>query len=153
MSQEQLAQTNRIVLAAQRETHSADAHDRLKRIAKRKFTTTFIFALAEFERSFGHLWGHGKPEGDLNEIEHVNRRLWEVVRQNILNNGNTQSRALQAELDLHAVSFRGYRMDLRGIEHENGNWSKVRTSPGMTCRCASPRPATRITNSRSCSTT
>lgn len=92
-----------------------DSHDRLKKIADKKFRTCFISALAEFENTFGlAIWGHNLPENQITDEQRTNRRRWEQVRKHILDKGNAQSRALSMEIDLHTVEFEGYRMDLGG---------------------------------------
>ena len=97
-----------------------DSKDRLKEISKKKFETCFIFCLAEFETTFGReLWGHGLQDNELTEAQLKNRDLWTKLRKDILNKGNTQRRALVAEIDLHNVEFEGYRMNLVG-DKENG---------------------------------
>jgi hypothetical protein len=88
-----------------------DSKDRLKKIVCKKMTTTFIFALSEFENVFGQeLWGHGLRDSELTSAQQANKKRWEQVRTNILNKGNTQARALEAEMDLHSVEFRGYQV-------------------------------------------
>lgn len=94
------------------------AHKRLKLIAQKKVTTCFIFALAEFEEIFGQIWGHGLVAEDRTEEQELMEKKWQEVRTRILNKGNTQSRALSAELDLHGIEFVGYRVKFEGV---NGN--------------------------------
>jgi len=92
-----------------------DSRERLKKIAAKKFRTCFISALAEFENTFGlEVWGHNLPEDSITTEQKANRLRWEQVRTNILNKGNTQSRALGMEMDLHLIEFEGYRMDFGG---------------------------------------
>lgn len=92
-----------------------DSRDRLKKIAHKKFRTCFIFALVEFENTFGlELWGHNLPENKLTPEQKANKIRWEQVRKNILDKGNTQSRALGMEIDLHNVEFEGYRINFGG---------------------------------------
>ncbi len=93
-----------------------DSRERLKGISNKKFRTCFIFAISEFERTFGLLWGHGLPEDKLDENHRANKILWDLVRKRILDKGNTQSRALGMEINLHRVKFEGYRID---FEREN----------------------------------
>lgn len=86
-----------------------DSSDRFKKIIRKKLTTCFIFSLSEFENVFGQeVWGHGLPEEGLTIKQKANKKRWEQVRKNILNKGNTQARALEAETDLHSVEFQGY---------------------------------------------
>ena len=90
-----------------------DSRERLKRTSARKFRTSFIFPISEFEMTFGlELWGHGLPDEKLTPIQKANRERWQQVRTNILNNGNTQLRAMEAEIDLHEIKFVGYQMDM-----------------------------------------
>lgn len=91
-----------------------DSKERLKKIAMKKFKTCFIAALAEFEDIFGHIWGHNLSEDQLTTEQKTNHEKWQQVRTNILNKGNTQARALVAEMDLHKVQFEGYKFFLRG---------------------------------------
>ena len=71
---------------------------------------------AEFEQTFGlNVWGHNLPYDQLTPDQKANRILWEHVRKSILDKGNTQSRALGMEIDLHRVEFEGYRMDCGGM--------------------------------------
>ncbi len=115
--QDALASAQRAGHRANEQEIQRESLERLKRIAQRKFRTTFIFPIAEFETVFGlGLWGHGLPDDQLTNEQRANRLRWEQVRTAILNNGNTQARALQAELDLHRVQFQGYRVSLRGGE-------------------------------------
>lgn len=86
---------------------------RLKGIAKKKFDTTMVFPISQFEVAFGHLWGHGLKLDELTKEQIVNRHKWEEIRQNIFNTGNQQMRNLFAELDLHDVIFHGYRYELK----------------------------------------
>jgi len=87
---------------------------RLKNIARKKFTTCFIFAISEFEKVFGkELWGHGLPEDELTTSQKANRKRWEQVRRDILDKGNTQLRAFELEMDLHNVEFIGYSMNFK----------------------------------------
>lgn len=96
-----------------------DSRDRLKKISCKKFRTCFIFALVEFENTFGFdLWGHNLPEDKITPEQKANRIRWDQVRKNILDKGNTQSRALGMEIDLHHVEFKGYRMNFGGISNE-----------------------------------
>jgi len=91
-----------------------DSKERLKKIAMKKFRTCFIAALSEFEDIFGYMWGHNLLENELTDEQKINREKWRIARTNILNKGNTQARALVAEMDLHKVEFEGYKMVLRG---------------------------------------
>lgn len=69
-----------------------------KNILTKRFQTTMIGALFEFEKAFGYLWGQDKNEESLteNELEFLDR--WDSVRNQILNNGNNQLRKAISDL-------------------------------------------------------
>ncbi len=85
---------------------------RLQRIIEKKMTTTFIGALARFETYFGQLWGHRRDRGELSEQELAWRELWEQCRTEVLNNGNNQLRAVEAELALYTVWWKRHQLNL-----------------------------------------
>lgn len=58
----------------------------------KKFQTTMIGSLAKFEKAFGYLWTK-----DNTNIEKF-QEIWEYTRNDILNNGNKQSRLAINEL-------------------------------------------------------
>jgi hypothetical protein len=72
--------------------------DTEKLILTKRFQTTMIGALFEFEKAFGYLWGHTKEEKDLtdNELDFLDK--WDNVRNQILNNGNNQLRKSISDL-------------------------------------------------------
>ena len=70
-----------------------------KSILTKRFQTTMIGALFEFEKVFGHLWGIHKNEDSLTEEELAFDDKWNWVRNQILNNGNSQLRKCLADLD------------------------------------------------------
>lgn len=95
---------------------------RLKNIAKKKFTTCFIFAISEFEKVFGQeLWGHGLPDLLLSDVQKANRIRWEQIRRDILDKGNGQLRGFESEINLHNLEFEGYSISFVGNKgDENG---------------------------------
>lgn len=74
-------------------------NDEHKEIVTKRFQTTMIGALYEFEKSFGYLWGQDKNPDFLTESEDSFRDRWEMVRNQILNNGNNQLRKCLTDLD------------------------------------------------------
>jgi hypothetical protein len=70
-----------------------------KELLAKRFQTTMIGSLFEFEKAFGYLWGHDKEEQDLTDAELDFLDKWDFVRNQILNNGNSQLR--KAIADLH----------------------------------------------------
>jgi hypothetical protein len=67
-------------------------NDIQKELLTKRFQTTMIGALFEFEKAFGYLWGYNKDFDSLNEKELQFNDIWEDVRNKILNNGNSQLR-------------------------------------------------------------
>src|SRR5688500_11193654 len=85
--------------------YAEESRKRLDSIISKKLPTTFIGALAAVEKSFGFLWGFGKKEHELTEEERELFAIWQNVRNEVLNNGNNQLRALRNELQNHNVSW------------------------------------------------
>tara|TARA_R110000824_G_scaffold388762_1_gene584460 strand:+ start:6035 stop:6430 length:396 start_codon:yes stop_codon:yes gene_type:complete len=86
---------------------------RLANIISTKIKTSFIGAISCCEEHFGFLWGHGKPEEELDENEIAMREIWENVRAQILDNGNTQLRASLNEVGNYSISWDRYHMELK----------------------------------------
>ncbi|NDC71828.1 MAG: hypothetical protein EBZ62_00035 [Sphingobacteriia bacterium] len=94
-----------------------------KEILTKRFQTTMIGSLYEFEKIFGYLWGHEKNEEDLtnSELEFLDR--WEETRNNILNNGNHQLRKAISDFDKSEgqtkYTYKFYKSQERDHKHEN----------------------------------
>ena len=76
----------------------------------KKFKTTMIGAIARYEAAFGELWGQDtdNPSEEQQEL----RRVWEEVRTDILNNGNSQLRAALEEIAQYTMSWDKYKTNL-----------------------------------------
>lgn len=61
--------------------------------------TTFIGAIAAFERKLGFLWGIDKPFDQKTENEKKWFDVWNAVRSEILDFGNHQMRSLLRKLE------------------------------------------------------
>ena len=70
-----------------------------KNVLTKRFQTTMIGALFEFEQNFGYLWGLDKDERELTDQQEKFRSLWEDTRNQILNNGNNQLRKCLSDLE------------------------------------------------------
>ena len=70
-----------------------DKQDLIYSIDKR-FQTTMIGSLAQFEKRFAHLW---EDERDPDKQNYYHN-LWQDVRDEVLNNGNHQARSAIKEL-------------------------------------------------------
>jgi len=84
-------------------------NERLKKIVSKKFDTTMIYPLSQFEAAFGHLWKHKVDKTKLTDEELMFRAKWEECRNNILNTGNQQKRNAMAEIDQYSVVWEGYK--------------------------------------------
>lgn len=75
----------------------------------KKFQTTMIGSLSNFEKLFGELWGFGKHPSELSssELEWYNK--WQAVRTEILNNGNNQLRACLDEMAQYTIKWDKYQ--------------------------------------------
>lgn len=91
---------------------------RLSNIVGTKIKTSFIGAISSCENNFGFLWGHGKPENELDEQELSMREIWENVRAEILDNGNSQLRATMNEMNNYTINWDRYHMDFPFQENE-----------------------------------
>jgi len=78
-------------------------------ILTKRFQTTMIGALYEFEQSFGYLWGQDKYYEDLTEQQKKFRDRWENTRNQILNNGNSQLRKCLNELSSNKQNTYSYK--------------------------------------------
>jgi hypothetical protein len=90
-----------------------------KAILSKRFQTTMIGALFEFEKTFGYLWGQNKNEEDLtdNELDFLDR--WDFVRNQILNNGNNQLRKAISDLDIAAGNILKYNYRFNNNKKED----------------------------------
>lgn len=86
---------------------------RLMRIIETKLKTTLIGSVSRFEGHFGRtLWGHGLPEEQLTEAQKQWREVWNQCRNEVLNNGNQQLRALEKEIINYDIEWLRYQNDL-----------------------------------------
>lgn len=108
-------------IAANAEKAAAGSRDRFGKSLTKKFKTTMIGALARFEERFGNIWGHGKDEGKMSQDEKDMLEAWNLVRTEILNNGNTQLRHALDELSRYRMTYEGYKMTLTVKPRETNN--------------------------------
>jgi hypothetical protein len=86
-----------------------DSKKRLQSIIETKIRTTFIGALDAFERTFGDLWGYDSDE-EPNKSQQSLKKLWQQVRNDILDLGNNQLRAAHLEIENHTIKWDRYNM-------------------------------------------
>ena len=91
-----------------------------KLILTKRFQTTMIGALYEFEKAFGYLWGQNKNPDFLTENEEDFRDRWEDVRNQILNNGNSQLR--KCLIDLDRLNNNQYHYKLYNKKYKGNNY-------------------------------
>lgn len=102
---------------ASQDRYIEESRKRLDKIISTKLNTTFIGALAAFEKNFGFLWGHTKKDIDRTEEEKQLYLIWESVRTEVLNNGNNQLRALRNELQNHNISWNRHTLVLKNEDN------------------------------------
>lgn len=89
-----------------------------KIILTKRFQTTMIGALFEFEKTFGYLWGQDKDEKDLTDKELDFLDRWDMVRNQILNNGNNQLRKAISDLSKNNGNIK-YKYKLYNNREDN----------------------------------
>lgn len=99
--------------------------ERLKRIIGKKFDTTMIFPLSQFESAFGVLWGQDKQKTDLTKEEMEMRVKWEKCRNAILNLGNAQKRNSMTEIDLHEITQKKFKAVFLPIDKYDQRFDKL----------------------------
>lgn len=95
-------------------------NDDEKLLLSKRFQTTMIGAIFEFEKAFGYLWGHHKnPDEPLTDREAQFGDIWDTVRNKILNNGNNQLRKAIADLSRTNNIKYNYKFYNKGNNYEN----------------------------------
>ena len=85
--------------------------DRLAKNCKKKIQTTMIGALSSIEDHLGFLWGH-KSDESLSEEQEKMRLVYEELRSEILDKGNTQMRNIDTELTQYDVTWNRYQYQI-----------------------------------------
>ena len=91
--------------------YKVNSKDRLFKIASKKIKTTMIGALSTLEENLGFLWGHESDEDISPEQQHM-KTIFEQVRSDILDKGNTQIRNLEAEFNSYDITCIRFQVDL-----------------------------------------
>jgi hypothetical protein len=92
------------------EKYKDDSRQRLSKILKKKIETTMIGALSSVEEHFGFLWNN--DGGKMTPEQQVMYDLYQKVRSEILDKGNTQSRNLEAEIAQYEVKWLRYNFTI-----------------------------------------
>lgn len=90
--------------------YKQDSRDRLGKIVKKKVETTMIGALSSIEQHFGFLWEN--KSGQLTQEQQVMHDLYQKVRSEILDKGNTQARNVDAELAQYDINWLKYTVTI-----------------------------------------
>ena len=78
------------------------SNEDISKLIKKKLQTTMIGALARVEENFGHLLGHFKdPNEPLTPEEEKFADTWDYTRNQILNQGNSQIRNIDKDLEIN----------------------------------------------------
>lgn len=83
---------------------------RLKKEIRKRIQTTMIGSLSSIEKYFGFLWGEESDE--LTDKEEQMREIFEEMRTEILDKGNTQIRNADAEIETYDVNWNKYHINL-----------------------------------------
>lgn len=92
---------------ARKELHK----DRLQEEVIKAIKTTMIGALASVEEKFGSIWGF-KSERPLTDDEQYFSDLFQEVRKEILDKGNTQIKKVKSIIDPYSVDYVGYTINI-----------------------------------------
>lgn len=79
--------------------------NKLYQVSKKKILTTMIGALDSVEKNFGFLWADGE---DMNSQQRQMKTIYDQIRSEILDKGNTQIRNLEAEFSSYDIVFKKY---------------------------------------------
>ncbi len=92
--------------------YNEESRKRLMKIIQTKLRTAFICPLSKFEQYFGELIGYKKSDNELSLTELKLRKLFESFRNDVLNNGNNQIRALEKELTEYTIKWNRHFVSL-----------------------------------------
>ena len=82
--------------------------DKLLSVSKKKIQTTMIGAISTLESHFGFLWDVENPTAEQKQL----KSIFEEMRSEILDRGNTQIRNLENEFANYDITWKKYTMNL-----------------------------------------
>jgi hypothetical protein len=94
-----------------KERRALGAKRKLQKIIEKRFETAIIGILARCEKHFGDLWGFENEYSTLSKQQKNMLEIWECLRSEILNHGNTQCRAAVDEISKYNVDENTYQID------------------------------------------
>ena len=95
---------------ARSEKYKYDSKDRLSKILRKKVETTMIGAISSIEDHFAFLWT--AEDSEMTEEKRFMYELFQKVRSEILDKGNTQARNVDAELNQYEVKWLRYSVNI-----------------------------------------
>lgn len=95
---------------ARDEKFKNESKNRLSSIIRKKIQTTMIGSLSSIEEHFGFLWAEDGPYNE--EQKGAMLDVFNKVRSEILDKGNSQSRNVDAELAQYDVKWLRYSMTM-----------------------------------------
>lgn len=107
----ELARENSNYKKIRDEKYKADSKERLSKIIKKKIETTMIGALSSVESHFGFLWGQ-EDSGPLTPDQEIMRELFQKIRSEVLDKGNTQIRNMDTEFSQYNIEWKKYSLVL-----------------------------------------
>lgn len=105
--------------AIREDKYKQDSRDRLSKILRKKVETTMIGALSSIEDHFSFLWS--SKEGTLSVEQKMMYDIYQKIRSEILDKGNTQARNVDAELAQYDVKWLRYQATLPVYPREQGD--------------------------------
>ncbi len=90
--------------------YRSDSKDRLSKILRKKVETTMIGALSSVEEHFSFLWVN--ENGAQTPEQKIMHDLFQKVRSEILDKGNTQARNVDAELSQYDIKWLRYTVEM-----------------------------------------
>ncbi len=98
--------------------YKCDSKDRLSKILRKKVETTMIGALSSMEKHLGFLW---TSEGELTPEQKTMYEIYQKVREEVLDKGNSQARNIDAELNQYEVKWLRYTSTIPVTHKQEGN--------------------------------
>ena len=89
--------------------YKSDSKERIAKILKKKVQTTMIGALSSIEEHLGSLWD---SDGEMSEQQKLMYDLYQKLRSEILDKGNTQARNIDAELSQYDIKWLRYSVNI-----------------------------------------
>lgn len=95
---------------ARSEKYKYDSKERLSKILRKKVETTMIGAISSIEDHFGFLWEI--KDSEMTAEKKFMYEIFQKIRSEILDKGNSQARNIDAELNQYEVKWMRYSMNI-----------------------------------------